>query len=72
MTAERLIILTGPYQRGLVVLVTEDDGGRIVDCPRLSCVWSGTPRFDAWFRAQYLADTLDQPEAEPEQLIAAK
>jgi hypothetical protein len=33
--------------------VLADGTDRIVSSGAVSCVWTGTPRFDAWFRARY-------------------
>lgn len=37
--------------RGLVRV--EGDVHLILDTSAVHCVWSGTPRFDAWFRTAY-------------------
>lgn len=47
------VVLRGPFLRGNIVTVAVGPDGRIVDCARIHSVWSGTPRFDAWFRELY-------------------
>lgn len=53
MSARHTAILAGPYLAGTRVLVELDDQNRIIDCSAIRCVWSGTVRFDDWFRDQY-------------------
>jgi hypothetical protein len=47
------VMLRGPFLRGNIVTVAVNVDGLIVDCARIHSVWSGTPRFDAWFRELY-------------------
>ncbi len=51
-------ILRGQFMRDHRVLVTLDVRRRIVACNAIKCLWSGTPRFDWWFRSQYAPEVL--------------
>lgn len=75
-------ILQGDYLAGTRVLVTLDRNGRITACNAISCLWSGSARFDGWFRDQYnpvvlvdageeyyaWLDAMSRDDDEPEQL----
>lgn len=51
-------ILHGQFMHNHRVLVTLDVRRRIVACNTIKCLWSGTTRFDWWFRSQYKPEVL--------------
>lgn len=47
------VILTGPYLKRMRCRLLLDGDGRIIDCDRIHCAFSGSARFDEWFKALY-------------------
>lgn len=62
MVTYELVELRGEYLRGARVHIKVQDGF-IVSCREIGCVWSGTRKFDRWFRELYSPVTLAVKEA---------
>lgn len=52
MVSYELVELRGEFLRGARVHVTVKQG-LIIACDEIRCVWTGTKRFDRWFRDLY-------------------
>lgn len=54
MNKKRILVVgTARRKDGSTSLVELTTSGRVWRCDAVSCVWSGTERFDGWFRSQY-------------------
>ncbi len=62
MAHYEVVTLTGPYLRGLRCVVTVDPAGYLIACNAIRCVWTGSRRFDAWFRDLYSPRYVAQTE----------
>jgi hypothetical protein len=56
----RLARLMGQYLRGHVTGVMLDADGNIIDSEHITSLWAGTDKFDAWFRAIYKPEFLEE------------
>jgi len=56
-----LAVLAGPFLKGTKCFVSITADGKIVGCDRITCKWSGTDKFDAWFREQYNPVVMSRP-----------
>ncbi len=62
MITHELVELRGEYLRGARVHITVRDGF-IIRCREIRCSWSGTRKFDRWFRELYSPVTVQVKEA---------